>query len=113
MTDVQRFRADGRVEEELRIGGEAGQSLSYALVSDSEAAAVSANIANTRLTVTLPSSIAESWASTDDVGIEASQAAADGSVVSILVEKDFSCLSPRTGDDDKDGFPHPATTKNC
>jgi hypothetical protein len=113
MSDVRRFHEEGKVEEKLAIGSGVEQSFSYSLVSDSGAASVAATIGNNTLIVSIPVAQALEWASTDRVGIEGSQSALDGSEVSILIEKDFACLTPRDGDDDKDSYPHPEAEKVC
>ena len=59
----------------------------------------------TDIVVTLPAPAVKAWAESDDVSI-----AAEHGPLSILVEKDFSCLKPRDGDDDADTFPHPQAT---
>lgn len=65
------------------------------------------------VTVTLPRADVEHWANSEQVGIEAEQTLAEGSL-RILVEKDFKCLAPREGEDQSDAFEHPnADTQSC
>jgi hypothetical protein len=111
-TDVQQFRETGVVDEELVIGASIGGSLTYRLARGN-GSAVSANLDGTTLTVSIPAGEADDWTATDRVGIEGSQPIDNGSSLSILVEKDFACLTPRAGDEDKDTFPHPELSKNC
>ena len=111
-TDVERFRETGVVDEKLVIGPGSDGSLTYCLARGN-GSAVSASLDGTTLTISLPASEADDWTATDRVGIEGSQPTDNGSSVSILIEKDFACLTPRAGDDDKDTFPHPELSKNC
>lgn len=65
--------------------------------------AVAANFNDNCLKINLPQAIAKAWASSNDVGIEATQ-----QQLNIIIEKDFACLSPR-GEEDSDTFEHPMT----
>jgi len=62
------------------------------------------------LVIGVPVSEITQWAKTDQVSIVAEQALADSGTLSLLIEKDFSCLAPghhRPDDDDDDTYPHP------
>lgn len=59
------------------------------------------------LTVQLPESEVQEWASSEQVSIVAEEALGGGAHLAILVEKDFACLAPREGEDEADMFPHP------
>jgi hypothetical protein len=61
------------------------------------------------LTVVLPSDMAQQWATSDHVGIEAACRAADGSAAAmqLLIEKDFKCLHGPAGESQEDCFPNP------
>ncbi|MEM1262734.1 MAG: hypothetical protein AAGH76_10090 [Pseudomonadota bacterium] len=56
------------------------------------------------LIVTAPAAALNRWALGDAVGLD-DLASPDN--FTVVVEKDFSCLSPRAGGDDDDTFPHP------
>lgn len=83
----------------------AGGEFRYALVC-SDDASISAQFADHALTVSVPAEQAMRWADSDRVSLAAQLPVADGTL-SILIEKDFACLSPREGDDDADTFAHP------
>jgi hypothetical protein len=71
---------------------------------------VSANFDNGSLVVNVPTSKALDWASTDEVSLHAEQKLSGTGPLSLLIEKDFSCLEPghhRDSEDDEDTFPHP------
>jgi len=62
------------------------------------------------LAVRVPMSEVRQWAQTDQVSILAEQAVGESQLLTLLVEKDFKCLSPghhRPDEDDDDTFPHP------
>ncbi len=87
-----------------------GSVLTFRLdVSDKDA--FSANFDEGSLAVNLPKSSVLEWAGTDEVSIVAEQELPGTGNLSVLIEKDFSCLEPghhRDCDDDKDTFPHPS-----
>ncbi|MGB5163841.1 MAG: hypothetical protein WBN09_07595 [Woeseiaceae bacterium] len=61
------------------------------------------------MTIGLPRDAVVAWASGNEVAIKHEQMLADGALT-VLVEKDFACLTPgdhRDHDDDADTFPHP------
>ena len=73
---------------------------------------ISASLDNASLVISLPKSMVSDWAATDEVSLSAEQKHSGTSSLSLLIEKDFSCLEPghhRDGEDDEDTFPHPST----
>jgi hypothetical protein len=100
--EVIRLRETGEVGDCIHFGD---RSLDYVLVS-ADVDAPRARFEGDRIEVTLPRALAHGWASGDDVGIEAEQQLASGTL-RLLIEKDFRCLAPRAGEEDTDGFPHP------
>ena len=65
---------------------------------------------NGSLVVSLPKSKVLDWATTDKVSLYSEQKLSDTGSISLLIEKDFSCLAPghdRECEDDTDTFPHP------
>jgi hypothetical protein len=52
--------------------------------------------------------MAKDWCNTELVSLQAEQLVGDsGEMLSILVEKDFSCLMDRKGEDESDNYPNP------
>ncbi len=85
-------------------------TLTYCLVA-SETGSIAATFSDGRLVVTLPKADIEKWASTDEVSLHSEQPIAGAGMLSLLVEKDFTCLEPghhRDCIDDADTFPHPS-----
>ncbi len=71
---------------------------------------ISASLDNASLVVSLPKSMVSDWAATDEVSLSAEQKLSGTGSLSLLIEKDFSCLEPghhRDCEDDEDTFPHP------
>jgi len=108
--DVRNFAEHGVVEETLKFDPEGEERFVYRLVRDQNAEGVLATFANNQLTVSVPVDLADDWTSTEVVGINND---ATNAQVQILVEKDFTCLAPRVGEDDRDTFPHPQASQNC
>ena len=95
---------DGRVEDSARFGP--GTKLSYAL-ERSGGGAVSARLEGVGVVVSIPAEMAATWCRSDQVGIEAEHPCGEGESLKILVEKDFTCLKTRSGEDESDAFPNP------
>jgi Family of unknown function (DUF7009) len=71
----------------------------------------SATFDDGNLVVSLPHSKVLDWAATDEVSLCAEQKLPGSGSISLLIEKDFSCLEPghhRDGNEDADTFPHPS-----
>jgi hypothetical protein len=102
--EVARFTETDRVDDAIAFGP--GQRLTYSLVA-ADVSAPTASFDVGVIVVSLPRDRARAWATGDDVSIDAKQHVAPDETLSILVEKDFACLAPRTGEDDTDAFPNP------
>jgi hypothetical protein len=96
-SEVTQLAREGRVEDAISFGP---SKLTYVLTT-ADVERVGATYDSNRIVVTLPKERAHAWSSTDEVGIESK------GELAILVEKDWSCLKPREGEDDSDAFPHP------
>jgi len=106
--EVDLLAAGKSIVEETRFPGAV---LSYRL-DVTEDGAVQAHLENNDLVIRLPTSEVSAWATTDEVSIMAEQDLAGGDKLTLLIEKDFSCLEPghhRDCEDDEDTFPHPKT----
>ncbi len=51
--------------------------------------------------------MAGAWANSSEISLRASSPLPDGNELTILVEKDFKCLTDRPHEDESDLFPHP------
>ena len=80
-----------------------GNTLIYRLTTGS---ALSSTFRDNVITIALPEMEVERWMNSDQVGISGKLTLENGDELSILVEKDFKCLTER-GEDESDMFPHP------
>jgi len=110
-SDVRLFADNGFVEESVKFGPGADEVLSYRLERSNDIENVAAKLAGGRITVLIPAAEADRWTSSDDVFISAKPSEGSAGTLDILVEKDFACLTPRSGDEDLDAFPHPDAAK--
>lgn len=99
--EVTQLAEKGRVEDAITFGP---SKLTY-VVATSDVDHLGATYESNRIVVVIPPKRAAEWASSEEVGIESK------GDLHILVEKDWSCLKPREGEDDSDAFPHPEKTK--
>ncbi len=83
-----------------------GRTLAYGVevVADG---ALTASFVDGNITVLLPRAQLERWVAPDQVTVEGEQSLGEAGRLRILVEKDFTCLAPREGEDDGDLFPNP------
>ncbi len=71
---------------------------------------ISASFDNGSINVSVPKTKVLDWAATDQVSLFAEQQLSGAGSLSLLIEKDFTCLEPghhRECEDDADTFPHP------
>ncbi|HEX5765017.1 MAG TPA: hypothetical protein VFY27_05575 [Woeseiaceae bacterium] len=110
-SEVDELSADGSVTASVSFPD--GATLEYSLETSSLTGQPRAQFSSDRLVVQIPEAVARRWAVTEEVSITGGQPLEDGAL-SILVEKDFACLTPREGEDDSDMFPHPLKgQENC
>lgn len=79
------------------------QHLIYRLVVEQE---LRCEFMDQTITISLPQSEVSQWADSDQVSIRKQIPLEKGDNLSILVEKDFKCLTDR-GEDEHDLFPNP------
>jgi hypothetical protein len=102
-SEVEKVKETGLVEEETDFPN--GQNFVYLIkVADN----FSTEFVGGKMSVLVPTEIANNWANSDQVGIYETI-----NNLQIVIEKDFNCLTPRAGDEDKDTFPHPTKSHNC
>lgn len=107
------LKTTGRVDETIEFGIDPNLRFVYAVESDGEIETIEAKIENNRLTICIPKDQADDWANSDRTGIEITREIKEGKTLLLLIEKDFSCLEPRKGNDDADTFPHPLAGQKC
>lgn len=103
-SEVDQFNATGKVEETVDFGAGQGQ-FTYALERVDGDGGIFATYENGRICVCVPRAQSSKWIDTELVGIESEDLPDSGP--RILIEKDFSCLTPRADEDESDMFPNP------
>lgn len=102
--EVDQLRDNGVVSASTGFPG--GRDFQYVVESSPASVKPGAFLSECVITVRLPETTVLAWANSDQVSIKGEQLL-DDDALTILVEKDFTCLVPREGEDDSDMFPHP------
>lgn len=101
---MARLSDDGVVEAATCFPGE--NKLLYILQLVGTGDTTTATFENSVLRVAIPRAIGSAWAQSDEISLQAEVSIPEGKL-SVLVEKDFACLTPREGEDESDLYPHP------
>ena len=96
-----------RLEDSVQFGPAQTEILCYAVEISPQCLEVRALYSQGVIQVVLPVNLARALAGTDQVGIEHVQSIAQGVALKIVLEKDFQCFHPRTGENESDNFPNP------
>ena len=104
MSEVSEVSTDNIVKGEVKFSG--GETFKYFLKSLPDTYVTDVKFDRESLIISLPSSKIFDWADSNQVSIKEIQELPDGDNLTILVEKDFQCLTPRD-EDESDLFPHP------
>ena len=108
--EVQQLAEVGRVEEHVHISPHG--VLVYRVQRAPAAATLGATFADGVIEIQVPEAVARDWCASELVTLDAVQH--HGAVdLRIVLEKDFSCLAPRTEEDESDNFPHPNDRSPC
>lgn len=102
--EVHQLDERGEVQDQVRF--EPGSSLIYRVKRDAHVATLAVSLGENAIEVLVPEQAAREWCHSELVTLEYSKHTEDGEL-QIVVEKDFSCLVPRAGEDESDQFPHP------
>lgn len=100
-TEVEQFAKHGRIVERVEFKKGDGAVFRYALEKNTTSG-LKAVLEHGCLAVLVPNDIAEAWTGTGQVSMEGNEGE-----LRLLVEKDFACLTPRTGVDESDNYAHP------
>jgi hypothetical protein len=103
--EVDSLHADGLVKARTEFA--AGPEFAYVLESSPASVQPEAFFSDRVITIRVPEAMALAWASSEQVSINGEQTLDDGGLLTILVEKDFTCLAPREGEDESDMFSNP------
>lgn len=111
-SEVEHFGETGKVEDAVALGAET-PGFRYELRTAANHDKTGAKFEENCLSISIPPGEAKSWIGSEQVGIEAMQPIGDNECLRIQVEKDFACLTERTGEDDTDAFPNPFVHGKC
>jgi len=106
--DIQNLEQAGKVEEETRIGAGA----LHFCVKAKDTAQATIKLEPQAVHLSLPLAQVQQWIQTEQVGLQQEIPNPDGSVLQVLVEKDFKCLNTRE-EDDSQAFDNPLAQHNC
>ena len=111
MSETQMIGAGRSVIENTTFPDGSVMSYVLSVEGDRVSAGIALNQGQHQLSIKVPLKLAERWSHSTDVGLGGGERLnVDG--LQILIEKDFDCVSPRSGDKDIDTFPNPSLT-NC
>jgi hypothetical protein len=111
-SEVAKLIEQGRVEETIYLGPNDSSSLTYALMIEDTASEVHLRHAPSKIEIVLPRGPAETWASTEQVGIYASDDVGVHGSIDLIAEKDFACLDLSDADN-QDTFSNPQIGAAC
>ena len=106
-TEMVQLVENGAVGDSVEFGPDA--RLTYR-VDARPVESLQADFTAQGIQVTIPTAMVQRWAEPEEVAIRGEQTLAGDASLSILLEKDFVCLTPRDGEEDADSFPNPAAT---
>jgi hypothetical protein len=104
--EVDDFKKYGFVHETISFSPLAKNQLEYSLIQ-ADHDAISVSYLNNHLRVYVPVIKAIHWCDGDEVGFDCNIHLDGSNDLKVLVEKDFKCLQPRSGEDESDNFPNP------
>ena len=111
-SEVEHLGETGKVDDAVAFDAATPAfryELRIAAIDDRARAKFDANC----LSISIPASEAKNWITSEQVSIEEMQPIDGNRFLRILVEKDFACLTERTGEDDGDAFPNPLVDAKC
>jgi hypothetical protein len=109
-SEVDALHQLGRVSAETAFPVN-NETLSYTLATRKDGQP-NATFSKGHLIVTLNELETVQWATTNEVGIAFDLYLSSGAFLAVLIEKDFSCLIARSGENESDHFPNPLSEKN-
>lgn len=108
--EVKQFDENQIVEAHIQFGPPPDNKLTYRLEKRADITTIQATFTNNCISVIIPEQMGQDWAKSNQVSLSAQQDLDGENRLSILVEKDFQCLTDRVDEDESDAFPNPNTT---
>ena len=103
-SEVEIVEQIGLVKDQIKFSNSI--SLEYEIKAVTGLEYVEAIYSENKITLKVNESLIRDWAHSDQVTISSSLDLSSNENLTILIEKDFKCLSPRD-EDESDMFPHP------
>ena len=107
-SEVKIVEQTGLVKDQIKFSNSI--SLEYEIKAATGLEYVEATYSEDKITLKVNESLIRDWAHSDQVTISSSLDLSSNENLTILIEKDFKCLSPRD-EDESDMFPHPNNNK--
>lgn len=107
--ELAKMQSSNEVSDAIHFG--ADSKVVYSLLATPDVTSPEARFVSGTFLVRLPQPTFDHWANSDEISIHGEQSIADTGILSILVEKDFTCLQPREGEDDSEMFANPDAGK--
>jgi hypothetical protein len=111
-SEVAKLLRKERVEETIHFAPHANARLTYALEQKPSVSAPTVRYTEGEITVLVPAGLADTWCTTDLVGIAESVNLGSLGSLDLLIEKDFACLD-RSDEENQDSFAHPHAGAVC
>lgn len=111
-SEVARLLDGASLEETIHFASESGAHLTYALQRHPAISGLTVSYTENKVAVLLPADQANSWATTEQVGIAADLSVGEFGTLAVLIEKDFACLD-RSDADNQDTFANPHADAAC
>ena len=103
-SEVKIVEQTGLVKDQIKFSNSI--SLEYEIKAATGLEYVEATYSENKITLKVNESLIRDWAHSDQVTISSSLDLSSNENLTILIEKDFKCLSPRD-ENESDMFPHP------
>lgn len=104
-SEVKQLKDNLQITEEIQFSKDS--ALRYTLQNQPGLNTIKADYSENSLLISLPETLAKDWLNSDQVGLEGIQENSENNFLKILVEKDFSCLTPHGDEDESDLLPNP------
>jgi hypothetical protein len=111
-SEVVRFLAGDCLEETIHFTPEASGKLIYTLQREQAVSLTAVEYTGSKAAILIPADQANTWGSSDQVGIAESISLGEFGSLALLIEKDFACLD-RSEQDNKDTFANPNAAEQC
>lgn len=102
-SEVKQFCETGKVNAHTPFPE---SQLFYQIIRKDEIDSLTAKFENGQIILEVPSHLAKNWDTDERVGFNHQQKLEDGSILHLLIEKDFVCLD-NTMEDQSDNYPNP------